>query len=73
MNATLTDGSILREFGVTLQRNESVAQPVPVATSVWVCAWCQRERNEPPQVNQSHGICARHSAEMQADIKQRRS
>lgn len=38
------------------------------ALLVSVCAWCQKERGEQAQPNQSHGICDRHAAEMREEL-----
>lgn len=34
-----------------------------------VCAWCQAEMRAPKRPGESHGICARHKAQMLADAE----
>jgi hypothetical protein len=33
------------------------------------CSWCLAERGEQPRACDSHGICAKHAAEMRAAIE----
>ena len=39
--------------------------------SLPVCAWCLKERGEPPQPDESHGICPRHAGEVRAELAQK--
>jgi len=59
----VADGRILRALGVMLRRE---SRPTVV-----VCAWCEAKAGRKPDVslNQSHGICPAHYAEMVSDLE----
>lgn len=58
----VADGRILHSLGLMLQREERPAV---------ACAWCEAKAGRKPDVslNQSHGICPAHYAEMVSDLE----
>lgn len=69
----VNDGRILHHLGVMLARDEhNVARPAPVPAAR--CAWCdaQSGRKPDPSRQESHGICTKHLAQMNADLEAQR-
>lgn len=82
--STLSDGSILRALGITLQRDEhNVARPVADSQGpsgqglVSVCAWCDWDKSQTRALHNlgklvSHSICERHKQLMLDRIRAKR-
>ena len=77
MNEQLeTDGRILHRLGLMLERDDhGTVQPAGNGVlPVFRCAWCDAEtgRKSDPTMNETHGICTMHKAQMEASLKRLR-